>query len=199
MIGSGARGWLLTRVGLRGPHTQTTAAERACLARHAAGRRNLVEIGVLHGVNTAMLRGVMSPDGVITGIDPYPPGRLGINFDLWIARRQLASVRAGRARLLRASSADVARAWTEPIDFLFIDGDHSWAGLDADWRGWSRHVMPGGIVALHDSRRPEGWPNLDSIRYTADVVLRDRRFETIDAVDSLTVLKRCATVQGWAA
>lgn len=190
MIGRGARGWLLTRLGLRRPHTQTSAAERACLARHAAGRRHIVEIGVLHAVNTAMLRRVMSPEGVITGIDPYPPGRLGINFDLLIARRQLNAVPSGSARLVRARSADAARQWADPIDFLFIDGDHSWEGIDADWRGWSGLVSPGGVVALHDSRCVAGKPDLDSVRYTEQVVLHDRRFEAIEVVESLTILRR---------
>ena len=64
------------RLGLQPADTQTTAAEQACLARHATGRRNLVEIGVMHGATTALLRSVMAPEGVVTGIDRHPPGRL---------------------------------------------------------------------------------------------------------------------------
>jgi hypothetical protein len=30
------------------------------------------------------------------------------------------------------------------VDFVFIDGDHSYDGLRADWLGWSMLVMPGG-------------------------------------------------------
>jgi predicted O-methyltransferase YrrM len=42
------------------------------------------------------------------------------------------------------------------IDFLFIDGDHSYDGVRADWLLWSPVVRPGGIVAFHDT-----WPNFD--------------------------------------
>jgi predicted O-methyltransferase YrrM len=187
--GSAAR-WLLHGLGLREADTQTTAAERACLSRHAAGKKRLVEIGVMHGVTAAVLRGAMSADGVLTAIDPHPPGRLGVSFERAIARREIGAVRRGRAVLERRYSADAARAWREAIDFLFVDGDHSWPGIDADWRAWTPFVERGGLVALHDSRPVPGRAELDSVRFTRDVVLTDPRFEVIDAVDTLTVLKR---------
>jgi predicted O-methyltransferase YrrM len=37
-----------------------------------------------------------------------------------------------------------------PVDFLFIDGDHSEAGVSADWRDYRGLVRPGGLVAFHD-------------------------------------------------
>jgi predicted O-methyltransferase YrrM len=185
--------WLRYRLGWTPADTQTTGAERACLMKHAAGRRSLVEIGVMHGANTALLRGVMDPGGTITGIDPHPPGRLGVSFERWIARREIGRYPRGRAVLLRQWSHEAIRSWSDPIDFLFIDGDHSWAGIERDWQGWSRHVVPGGVVALHDSRPVPGRPAHDSIRYTQEVVLRDPRFTVIAEVESLTVLERVAT------
>ena len=37
-----------------------------------------------------------------------------------------------------------------PVDALFIDGDHSEAGSEQDYRNYSRFVRPGGIIGLHD-------------------------------------------------
>jgi predicted O-methyltransferase YrrM len=37
-----------------------------------------------------------------------------------------------------------------PVDFLFIDGDHTEAGVSADWRDYRGLVRPGGLVAFHD-------------------------------------------------
>jgi predicted O-methyltransferase YrrM len=187
--GSAAR-WLLHGLGLRAADTQTTAAERACLARHAAGRRRLVEIGVMHGVTTAVLRAAMSEAGVLTAIDPHPAGRLGVSFERAIARREVEAVPRGRVELLRTDSAGALARWTEPIDFLFVDADHSWRGIDEDWRGWTPFVAPGGIAALHDSRPVAGRPDPDTVRYMREVVARDTRFDVIDSVDSLTVLRR---------
>jgi len=36
------------------------------------------------------------------------------------------------------------------VDVLFIDGDHSYAGIIADWLLYAPLVRPGGIVAFHD-------------------------------------------------
>jgi predicted O-methyltransferase YrrM len=189
--GAAAR-WVRYRLGLVAADTQTTDAERACLARHAAGRRSLVELGVMHGVTTALLRQAMAPDGVVTGIDPHLPGRLFFSFDRLVANHELARYPRGRAVLLRQWSHEAARDWTTPIDFLFIDGNHSWSGIERDWCDWTRHVVTGGIVALHDSRRMPDREDLDSVRFTSDIVLRDSRFAAVDAVDSLTVLERTA-------
>ena len=38
----------------------------------------------------------------------------------------------------------------EPLDLLFIDGDHSYDGVRADFELYGRLVRPGGLIALHD-------------------------------------------------
>jgi cephalosporin hydroxylase len=42
------------------------------------------------------------------------------------------------------------------VDFLFIDGDHSEAGVEADYRDYKHLVRPGGLIAFHDivARQP---------------------------------------------
>lgn len=192
MMGWGPVHWALHALGLRAANMELTQAEQDCVMRHAAGKRSLVQVGVMHGATTALLRRVMDPDGMITGIDPHPAGLFGVSFERWIAVRELARYRRGRAVLLRQPSREAAARWTTPIDFLFIDGDHSWAGIDGDWRCWSGFVMPGGVVGLHDSLSVPIRPDADSVRYTREVILRDRRFRAIDAAESVTVLERVA-------
>lgn len=36
------------------------------------------------------------------------------------------------------------------IDFLFIDGDHSYEGVRQDYEMYSRLVRPGGLIGFHD-------------------------------------------------
>lgn len=38
----------------------------------------------------------------------------------------------------------------EQIDFLFIDGDHSYAGVKTDYLTYSNLVRTGGLIAFHD-------------------------------------------------
>ena len=178
-------------MGLAPATTQTTSAERDCLARYATGRRREVEIGVWHGVTTKRLRAAMHAQGVLSAVDPFPVGRLGFSLQQRIAHREVKAIANGRIDWLRTTGVAAALDH-QPVDFLFIDGDHSEDGLLADWRAWSPLVEPDGIVALHDSRSTPERPIDDagSVRVTNQVILRDERFSVVATVDSLTVLKR---------
>ena len=48
------------------------------------------------------------------------------------------------------NSDAVARAWSTPLGFVFIDGGHSRAAANADYEGWSPHLVPDGLLAIHD-------------------------------------------------
>jgi predicted O-methyltransferase YrrM len=43
-----------------------------------------------------------------------------------------------------------------PVDFLFIDADHSYSGVAADFENYSRLVRKGGLIAFHDIV-PDHW------------------------------------------
>lgn len=188
--------YLSWAVGLATATTQTTDAERACLARHATGRRRLAEVGVWHGVTTCVLKRAMDPVGVLYAIDPYPVGRLGVSFPRRIARHAVSRARGGRVEWMRMTGADAARYMADkhlgPVDFVFIDGDHSYDGLRADWEGWAPLVAPGGVVALHDSRSSADRRIEDagSARYTRERIHPDPRFAVVEEVDTVSVLRR---------
>jgi len=38
----------------------------------------------------------------------------------------------------------------EPVDFLFIDGDHTEKGVEQDYNDYHHLVRPGGLIAFHD-------------------------------------------------
>ena len=48
------------------------------------------------------------------------------------------------------ASATVAAQWRTPLSLLFIDGGHGNEPAHADYHGWARWVMPGGLLAIHD-------------------------------------------------
>jgi predicted O-methyltransferase YrrM len=182
-------------VGLAPPETQTTKAERECLARHAQGKKRIAEIGVWYGVSTCVLRSAMSGDGVLFAIDPYDPGRLGVSFHRIIAHWEVGRIANGTVRWIEKTGVEAANDMeikASSIDFLFIDGDHTFVGLQADWQSWSPLMSLGGIVALHDSRSTPSRPIDDagSVRFTEKHILPDPQFSLIDEVDSLRVLRR---------
>lgn len=180
--------------GLDLPKTQTTPAEREVLAALLPGAKRVVEIGVFEGFTTRMLAERADPDATIYGIDPFPAGRLGICWGERIARsyngRHLAN---GKVHLIAKCSTDVGGDVPTPVDLVFIDGDHSEAGVAADWAHWSERVGSGGIIALHDSLltpdKPDGY-TLGSIEYFRDHIRYDQCFDIVRQQDSLSVLRK---------
>lgn len=45
---------------------------------------------------------------------------------------------------------------TSHIDFMFIDGDHSYDGVKSDWEAYKGFLRPGSIIAFHDYGWAEG-------------------------------------------
>jgi predicted O-methyltransferase YrrM len=144
------------------PRTMHSRQDVAALLAAARGARRVVEIGVYEGASACALCAALDPGGELHLIDPF--GR----HDDALPRGWGASERATRAVVARACrrrgrgaaslawhvarSHDVARAWSLPVDLVFIDGDHSEAGCEQDWLDWSPHVAAGGSVVFHDAR-----------------------------------------------
>lgn len=43
-----------------------------------------------------------------------------------------------------------ARFWQTPLSLVFIDGGHTFEAAYNDYNSWSRHIMPGGFLVVHD-------------------------------------------------
>ena len=87
-------------------------------------------------------------------------------------------------------SPTVARGWTTPLAFLFIDGGHGVEPATLDHDLWTPHVAPGGILAIHDvfpDPADGGRPPYENIYLPA---LAGGRFEDVSAEGSLRVLRR---------
>jgi len=61
--------------------------------------------------------------------------------------RDVVEVRAG-------FSHQHATSFGKPIDLLFLDGDHSHAAVQRDYRDWAGKVRPGGFLVMHDVFHP---------------------------------------------
>jgi predicted O-methyltransferase YrrM len=174
--------------------SQTTAAERECLARHALGRTRIAEIGVFEGLNTRLLADVSAGESEVFAIDPFQPGRVGISWTELIARREVGrSPRFRNVRFVKALSWDAAKEISGKFDFVFIDGDHSFEAITRDWIDWSTKVRAGGIVALHDTAMSTSNLNVTaygSYKFFEATIARDPQFECVEQVDSLSIMRR---------
>jgi len=63
------------------------------------------------------------------------------------------------------------------LDLLFVDGDHSYAGIRADFEMYAPFVRPGGLVAFHDiALQP---PPTEVARFWNEIKLRYRYKEIL--------------------
>ena len=181
------------RLGLDAAEHWMDAKEAACLLRHATGKSRLAEIGVWEGGSTRRIRELMAPGATLFAVDPYAPGRLGVSYQRLIAHGEVSRIKNGSVIWLRETGAEAARrqeVTAAPFDFVFLDGDHTYDGLRRDWEGWAPLVAARGVIALHDSVLPKGHVDAGSVRYSSEVVVCDPRFEIVDEVVSLRVLRR---------
>jgi len=181
------------RLGLAPAEVWTTLAERDCLERHAAGKRRLAEIGVWHGGTSCRLRAAMAPDATLYAVDPYENGRLGFSIPRLVGMSEVGRIRNGRVVWVRKTGTEAGRTpeiRRAPFDFVFIDDAQSDEMLRAEWETWSPLVQPGGIIALHDTQTMPGEGEQSSVRFAREVVFADDRFDVLETVDSMTVLRR---------
>lgn len=190
--------FVLWCVGLQSAGSFTTGAMQSTLARYARGRKRLVEIGCLHGVNTCNLRRAMHPDGVLFAVDPFPAGRLGVSFMKVIAHREVGKLSNGQVRWLRMTDLEAAaqfeKAGEAPVDFVFSDAVNTREGFRATWEAWSGRIAPGGIYVVNSVVGTKRMPihDAESAVYYREALRADPRFEVLEEIDNMAVLRRLA-------
>lgn len=155
--------------------------------------QNVLEIGTAGGGTLKLWHQVANQTAKIISID-LPGGPFGGGYPLWkipIFR----SFRLGQQKqyLIRANSHDmgiygrVLRILDgEELDFLFIDGDHTYTGVKKDFETWSPLVCYGGIVAIHDIA-PNPNPQCNVDRFWQEIKIPYKTTEFIDPDDPLGI------------
>jgi len=57
--------------------------------------------------------------------------------------------------MIRQKVKDILAAELTFLDFLFIDGDHSYSGVKLDYQHYKNFVRKGGLIAFHDIKDSE--------------------------------------------
>lgn len=108
--------------------------------------KNILEIGSSHGGTLIFWDQMATIGGKIVSVD-YNTNH-GITLDFSNARSNII--------FLRLDSHDqktletVKSVFDSDIDFLFIDGDHTYEGVKQDYEMYSSLVRPGGLIGFHD-------------------------------------------------
>jgi len=138
--------------------------------------RRILEIGTADGGTLFLFCRMATDDAQIISMD-LPGGRFGGGYPAWKTRLYEAFALPGqRLELLRADSHDAAALDEvrdlldgEELDFLFIDGDHTYAGVRKDFEMYGPLVKNGGLIALHDIAEHPARAAGDAHRFWAEI------------------------------
>ena len=109
----------------------------------------IVEIGIDKGHSMATWKEAFSPEiliGINENMDHFDYKANHFADDVIVADSHLPSTYNELAKRLAG----------EQIDFLFIDGDHTYNGVRQDYEMYAQLVRPGGVIAFHDTMRVPG-------------------------------------------
>ncbi len=174
----------------------------------AAERGPVMEIGSYCGKSTVYLGTACKARGALLyaldhhrGSEENQPGWEHHDPDTWDARVDaMDTMPFFRSTIRRAQLEDTviaivtksrlaARHWNIPLSMLFIDGGHALEMAMIDYRGFSPHVMQGGILAIHDIF-PDPKDGGQAPYEIYKLALASGMFEELAMVKSLGLLRR---------
>lgn len=168
-----------------------TIAEAAYLFRlvKSLGRSTVAEIGRFQGGSTLIIAGALAPGSTLHSYDTHQrrsPDYTGADMD---AALEDALRRYSRREAVHLRVEDSKAVEDPPLcDLVFIDGDHTYAGVRADFVHWRSHIRPGGHLLFHDAvfRGVLTSGEHDSARLMEEIVRDDGAyFEAWAGADSL--------------
>jgi predicted O-methyltransferase YrrM len=146
--------------------------------------RNAMEIGSYLGGTLFLLCRLAHADARVISVDMYR-GNLGgarkLIYHSFVSKRQRLAVIHGDSHGANTRSRIVRKLGAAKLDFLFIDGDHSYQGVKLDFEMYSPLVRPGGVIAFHDivAHPPEAQCQVKE--FWDEVKQRYRHKEVIDS------------------
>jgi len=114
--------------------------------------KRILEIGTANGGTLKFFEHVAAPDGKVVSVDfSRTLAALPIDFSAPLCDIQVVT---GDSQIPETVEKVRHALGDEPIDFLFIDADHSYEGVKKDFENYHGLVRPGGIIGFHDVNHP---------------------------------------------
>ena len=129
------------------------------LAAELPSNAAALEIGSYHGASSCFLAaGLARHGGRLICVDTWQNETMGEGESDTFAtfQQNIAGLRT-KVETIRKSSLDLVDSdLPEELDFVFLDGDHSYDAVHSDMKLIGPHVVPNGIVAFHDAQTFQG-------------------------------------------
>jgi predicted O-methyltransferase YrrM len=153
--------------------------------------RRVLEIGTARGGSLYMWVQAASRDATLVSVD-LPGGEFGGAYpDCRIPFYQAFARPQQHLHLLRTDSHlhetlhEVRSLFgNQPVDFAFIDGDHTYEGVKQDFNMYGPLVRPGGLIAFHDILPRPDMPDIEVDRFWQEVSSQYESMELVGAEDT---------------
>jgi predicted O-methyltransferase YrrM len=154
------------------------------LARACTGRGVIVEIGSYKGRSTICLaRGSQAGRNLpVYAIDPHR----GVAYEEFKRNVAEAGIEGIVTHVREPSQEALPAIGEEPIELLFIDGNHKYPMVLEDFEQFVPRLVDGGFLVMHDTTRP--FPG--SKRVAEEKVYRSRQFRDVRFVFSTMTVGR---------
>jgi len=164
------------------------------LAKNCKGHGVIIEIGSWKGKSTVWLgKGSQAGKNIkVYAIDPHTgelhhKRRYGDN--IWTFDEFKDNIiNSGVSDVIEpivSTSKKAALMINEAVEFIFIDGDHSYELVKKDFECWFPKVIEGGIMAFHDTNGRYG-----PTRLVHEAVFKSKHFKNFNFVDSIMFVSK---------
>lgn len=114
-----------------------------------------VELGTFQGASAIpVARAIARWCGVLTCIDTWSEDVFQAGptspWALVTCARNVSAAGLSNVRYMPSTTVEAAELWREPIDYLYVDADHSHDAVLADLMAWLPHVKKGGLILGDD-------------------------------------------------
>lgn len=136
----------------------------------------ILEIGTARGGTLYLWTQAATDSALIVSVD-LPGGEFGGAYPLCRVPFYRSFAKPGqKIHLLRKDSHDAQTIKevkglfdTRSVDFAFIDGDHTYEGVKADFLNYGNLVRPGGVIAFHDILPTSEFPDIQVFRFWQEI------------------------------
>ncbi len=172
----------------------------------------IVEIGSMRGGSTILLAlgSRLVDGGKVYAIDHHYPVKVQDDF----GEREVSSLPLFKENIKEAEVDDLVvpiikpshkaeKKWRLPVKLLWVDGGHTYEFVKMDFLLWEKYLVPGGIIAFHDSHKTDKkiFSNQEihsyhegSAKAVRESILNSKRFKDMKVVDSITYARKVRDV-----
>lgn len=124
--------------------------------------KRVVEIGVQRGYSLKLWLELAQPNATVIAIDWWNKDEMEQDprplWESWVPEGvTFHSIIADSHKITTKSHL---MQYVDEVDFMFIDGDHTYEGAKQDWLMYGPLVRKGGIIAFHDLITPKLSPHI---------------------------------------